>query len=616
MKRFNTILFILAMLAFSGCTGKVNLSDEGRREGRIVQPMDTIYTLAAAMETYASQPDRALQIIDSARIVGNMSDFVADLLRAKVYAWSYSEMNYDSAILIGERLMRHDSILSAPYRQEEVLEILLNACRLRKDYTSGLHWATQLGELYRSQGETTEALRNDAEIGAFLIRIGQQTEGLAKIDSVIGQLEGKRGFNELDALIIGLKRKAELCNEIGLYDDMIPAAQRMLDLLGDYERHPSDYHDGTVREPAEDDRPSYIDFYRGKAYAYMAAAYSGSQLADARRKAREYLALYEQTTASQSVTGRFLIAPTLGRLGNYDQMLAIYDEVEQQLGADTLSDNFSIILKARAEAAEAMGHYAEANGYWRRHAVLTKLINDRLLHSKAHLYAARYHAHEQQREIDRHREATRRAVMSRTMIGFTGLFILFFALYALGQWHKTRHQNRILAQQITETVEYKEKYKELRHAVEAEGSARFEIPTQGDEDLKSPPSDSSVPIPDTQADAQLSSDADLFAYLRDLIEREKLFLNPQFERQTLINRTGLSKERLGAAFAQGSGYERLTTLVREMRLDYAVRLMNEQPNLTVEQVCQASGFANSDTFTRNFKAKFGMTPTAYRMTKA
>ena len=77
----------------------------------------------------------------------------------------------------------------------------------------------------------------------------------------------------------------------------------------------------------------------------------------------------------------------------------------------------------------------------------------------------------------------------------------------------------------------------------------------------------------------------------------------------------LSKERIGAAFAQGSDHERLTTLVREMRLDYAVRLMNEHPEMSVEQVSQSSGFSNADTFTRNFRTKFGMTPTAYRSSK-
>ena len=111
------------------------------------------------------------------------------------------------------------------------------------------------------------------------------------------------------------------------------------------------------------------------------------------------------------------------------------------------------------------------------------------------------------------------------------------------------------------------------------------------------------------------SDAELFAYLRDLIKREQLFLNPNFERQTLITLTGLSKERIGAAFSQGSGYERLTTLVRELRLDHAVRLLNEQPEMSIVQICQSCGFANTVSFNRSFKAKYGMTPTEFRGTK-
>ena len=219
--------------------------------------------------------------------------------------------------------------------------------------------------------------------------------------------------------------------------------------------------------------------------------------------------------------------------------------------------------------------------------------------------------------------------MIGTAIGIFSLLILLFALYAVSQWHKTHRRNRILARQITEAVEYKEKYKELKRSVEAEsmgidtgsgvGKGKFEIRPQGDRDLKSPIHnsrniDSSAHVPLTANPTELS-DVDLFAYLRDLIEHEELYLNPRFERQMLINRTGLSKERIGAAFAQGSGHERLTTLVRELRLDYAVRLMNEQPDFTIEQVCQASGFANADTFTRNFKAKYGMTPSTYRETK-
>ena len=242
----------------------------------MLKASDTLYTEQAAMKAYATNPERALLIIDSAEIVGNLTDIRADMLRAKVYSRTYEDIQLDSAIIIGERLIQNEKVLADPDLQEEVLGLLLNACRLQKDNEQALHWATQLSNLYRERGEQTEALRTDAEIGTFLVRIGQQEEGLSLIDNVAVQLTvgGVTRFNELDALIIVLKRKVEICNEIGLYDEMIPAAQRMLDLLNDYEKQPTDYHDGSVREPDNDDRPDYIEFYRGKAYSYMAEAYS------------------------------------------------------------------------------------------------------------------------------------------------------------------------------------------------------------------------------------------------------------------------------------------------------------------------------------------------------
>ena len=117
------------------------------------------------------------------------------------------------------------------------------------------------------------------------------------------------------------------------------------------------------------------------------------------------------------------------------------------------------------------------------------------------------------------------------------------------------------------------------------------------------------------SDGTAITDEQLFLFLRDLIENEQLFLQPDFGRQSLIDRTGLSKEHIGAAFAQGSDNASLPAYVRELRLDYAVRLMNDKPELTVEQVSMASGFTSADTFTRNFRAKFGMTPTTYKQTQ-
>jgi AraC-like DNA-binding protein len=215
-------------------------------------------------------------------------------------------------------------------------------------------------------------------------------------------------------------------------------------------------------------------------------------------------------------------------------------------------------------------------------------------------------------------------------LGIVAVLVLAFALYIFLQWRITQRRNRILAQQISQAVEYKEKYRELKAATRAAETAKIEeaakAPEQTIEELSEQVQDSKTvtetEVPEKEnvgasisiSDVTTITDEQLFLFLRDLIENEKLFLQPDFGRQSLIERTGLSKERIGAAFAQGSDSVSLPAYVRELRLDYAVRLMNSQPDLNVEQVSQASGFTSADTFTRNFRTKYGMTPTTYKQT--
>ena len=182
------------------------------------------------------------------------------------------------------------------------------------------------------------------------------------------------------------------------------------------------------------------------------------------------------------------------------------------------------------------------------------------------------------------------------------LLVMAFALYIFLQWRITQRRNRILVRQITEAVEYKDKYRALKQAQQE---------TQSEPAPTTPISSETTEPAESKADTT----EQLFLYLRNLIENEQLFLQPDFGRQTLIDRTGLSKERIGAAFSQGSDSASLPAYVRELRLDYAVRLMNEKPELNVEQVSMASGFTSADTFTRNFRAKYGMTPTTYKQTQ-
>ena len=264
-----------------GCTG-----NGGTQQAE--QPQDTTYTQQAAMLIYDYDPVRALRIVDSAVIVGNLSDWQADKNRARIYSqtrlrerldslmhWPV-DARLDTARVIGERLLRHDSVKNSLEEQQNVLEILAMAARLKKDTVTWLQRSQQLVEVCRRQGAETEALRNEAEVGAAFCRMGQKNKGLAMLDSVIVSLTSGEPFrfNELDALVIALKRKIGVMTATGQTVEILPLARRIVTVLDDYEQHPDKYHDGTYREPPADKREDYIRFYRTQAENFIATAYA------------------------------------------------------------------------------------------------------------------------------------------------------------------------------------------------------------------------------------------------------------------------------------------------------------------------------------------------------
>ena len=147
-------------------------------------------------------------------------------------------------------------------------------------------------------------------------------------------------------------------------------------------------------------------------------------------------------------------------------------------------------------------------------------------------------------------------------------------------------KNQSLAAQITEAMTYKEKYMQ--------------------EKSEKTPSPTDTPSPDSLSDDQL------FHYINDIIVRERLFLDSHFDRQTIMDRFGLSKERVGAAFSKGSQYAKLTDYTQELRLEYSTLLMSNNPEKSVSQIAAECGFASYAYFSRCFRQRFGMTPTEFR----
>lgn len=513
MQSSRYILYILTVLAalMAACS---ETTDKSTANGRATQMGDTIYTAQAAMSIYGYQPERALQIVDSALVLGNISEVRADICRARIYGMTQmydqldsllggpKDIHLDSAQALGERLLMHDSVKTDLLMRQDVLETLVYTARMQQDTIGWLLRLRELANVCRQQGAETDALRTEAEIGAALISMGQQDVGMAKLDSVIDVLSNRQQFkyNELDALIIALKRKIVQYGSKDKFAETLPLARRIIERLDDYETHPDVYHDGSHREPSDDQkRADYIRFYRGQAQNFITAAYS-----------------------------------SLGESGN---MLESFSQIEASVRDVTAREHI-----------------------------------------------ARYNALQQQMEAERQQANANRATLLAIIIGILALLFLAFAVVVIFINRTISRKNRLMAQQITETVNYKRMYWDEKRA--------------------------QTPTP--TADFDTISDEQLFKYINEVIVRDRLFLDPKFGRQTIMDRFQLSKERVGAIFSKGSEHDNLTSYVQLLRLECAAHQLIERPEKNFAQIAADCGFSSSTYFSNRFRQHFGMSPTDFR----
>jgi AraC-like DNA-binding protein/methyl coenzyme M reductase gamma subunit len=526
------------------------------------------------MLIYGSDPERALTIIDSALIVGNVDAFEADYLRAKVYAHSPVDHRLDEAIELCEYLLQRDSTrattISRADNRINVLQLMMDAYRRKRDYEQWLKCATQLADLNRLWGYETEALRMEAEVGDVMTYLGRHDEGLAKLDEVIKALDaGAPSMDRLDAGIIARKRKITVLDEDGNFGAIIPEARAIVQRLEDYEKRPSAYAEDSFRlPPIGEDRVRYCQFYKAQAWGFLARAYARKTPPDY-KEARKYVTRFEQSDYGKTYGGRVMVSPAWKALGEWDKLLTIDAEVEARMGADTLNENYAIILKDRADAATAMGKPAEALAYMNRYAALQKELSRQLQESEAQEYAAKYHAQEQDRKIlDALNESARKDVI---IIAIVVLLLVATAItfFFARQRHKINEKNRTLVRMINEQAETRKS--------------------------------SGAPAPNPE----------LFGLIDGVIRTEKLYANESLQRQDILDRFDISRRTLTDLLAVHAEGQSFTAYINAMRLEDAVRLLREEPQMSLTDISESVGFTPS-TFRDQFKRQYGMTPTEYR----
>ncbi len=564
------LIFFCGILTVIGC------SRSFKAPAHLPQPSDSLYTARAAMKIYGTQPEKALAIIDSALTVGNVSPFRAQFVRAKIYANSLEGLQRDQAIALCEELLDHDSTRvvdkATAANRNDVLDVMLDACRKNKDHEKWLRYAIERAQLSRDQGMETESLRMEAEIGAAMARVGRREEGMIKLEQVICALDkGDPSVDRLDAGIVARKRRIVVLDKAGRYQDIILDAQAILDKLEDYQSRPSAYAEDSFRLPPDGQAHTrYCDFSRAQAWIYLATAYSMMTHPDY-AKAREYVRLVEESDYGKTFSGRWSLTHIWKALGQWDKLLAVDEEAERKLGDDTLNTDYANILKDRADAAKVKGQLPQALSYMGRYSRLQEQLNEQRIRTEAQEYAARYHALEQEQKI---REAEVNSARKDAIITIGVILLILlttFAVYSVRQQRAIGEKNRALVRMIGELNRTRK---------------------------------------DAQADTT-KADKELFELIDGVIRKEKLYTNVNLQRQDIVDRFDISRHYLNDLLSTYANGQSFPVYINEMRMQDALRMLENEPEASIGLIADAVGFTPAN-FREQFKKKFGMTPAEYR----
>ena len=105
--------------------------------------------------------------------------------------------------------------------------------------------------------------------------------------------------------------------------------------------------------------------------------------------------------------------------------------------------------------------------------------------------------------------------------------------------------------------------------------------------------------------------SELLERIRKLVNDEKLYLYPNLKVSDLATQLNSNRNYIYHAINVEMGTS-FSDYINGLRIDYASQLLEERPDLSINDVMTKSGFTSSSAFYRNFKKFKGITPTEKR----
>ena len=536
------------------------------------------YTREYIMKDYMKDPVRTLQLLDKAEVNSAMPLNIVDELRSAVYRNMYRNK---SALYYARRAYVSDSLShDNPSHLLRMTVSMAELFSLLSEYKESMRYAVQGVELARELKDIQSECRLLFCMGENKRRLSFKEEGYLFFDQAIDLLDNYKNedYETMLSYFYGVKmgyliadKRSNEALEIGLQ------REKLLDRMSEQSKIRADLLD--------------LQF----AYVYSKLAYLFHLTGDQKR-AVVYYKNYQSTNAASTPDGKFDATPYLLLLGKYQAVLdncRDFKEVMRQ--QDTLNSQYLSILNLEIQANVKLENYKTVINLQRDITAIKDSIYQREKQNAALELDALYELNEKEARISE--QAFQLKIRTITLICIlSGTLLALFFLWRL--WHQNcviRNKNKALVKRINEQFSMQEEMDRSQLGVEKDLSFPEKVEDEsGDNE---------------EQDKQMNKM--IFEKLDYIIKRDKMYLSPDLSREELTRIVRMNNTRFAKMIKENTDTN-LNGYINNLRLNYAIHLMKEQPDYTLRAIAESSGINSMPTFHQLFKGRTGMTPSEFK----
>ena len=536
------------------------------------------YTREYIMKDYMKDPVRTLQLLDKAEVNSAMPLNIVDELRSAVYRNMYRNK---SALYYARRAYVSDSLShDNPSHLLRMTVSMAELFSLLSEYKESMRYAVQGVELARELKDIQSECKLLFCMGENKRRLSFKEEGYLFFDQAIDLLDNSKNeeYETMLSYFYGVKmgyliadKRSNEALEIGLQ------REKLLDRMSEQSKIRADLLD--------------LQF----AYVYSKLAYLFHLMGDQKRAA-VYYKKYQSTNAASTPDGKFDATPYLLLLGKYQAVLdncRDFKEVMRQ--QDTLNSQYLSILNLEIQANVKLENYKTVINLQRDITAIKDSIYQREKQNAALELDALYELNEKEARISE--QAFQLKIRTITLICIlSGALLALFFLWRL--WHQNcviRNKNKALVKRINEQFSMQEEMDRSQLGVEKDLSFPEKVEDEsGDNE---------------EQDKQMNKM--IFEKLDYIIKRDNMYLSPDLSREELSRIVRMNNTRFAKMIKENTDTN-LNGYINNLRLNYAIHLMKEQPDYTLRAIAESSGINSMPTFHQLFKGRTGMTPSEFK----